>query len=58
MNRLNFGRFKFKGRETKYTFNQELMAAKNPSCLVDFGTLPVCLPAFGRSEISIIEAVP
>jgi hypothetical protein len=55
MNRLNFGRFKFKGRETKYTFNQELMAIKNPLRLFDFGMLPVCLPAFGNLKSALLK---
>ena len=29
-----------------------------PSCLAVIGMLPVCLPTFGRSEISVIEAGP
>ena len=31
------------------------MAAKYPSCLAVFGMLPVCLVAFGRSEISLLK---
>jgi hypothetical protein len=36
-------------------FNQKLKAAKNPSCLFDFVIMPVCLPAFGGVEISLLK---